>query len=297
MRYTFPHFKNLKAFEAAAFHLNLKEAAQDLLLSPGEIEFEIKQLEKFLGKKLILLHQTHIELTQTGKELALDLSYIFNSLQKTIYIIKNNDNRHIIHISLPFDVQSYLINKGLGRFMISYPNDDIRFCTYKHEPDFEKDNLDLAIVYTSYDSLEEDAYFLDQDLHEAYINPSLIKQTQENLNGLPLLHSLQRPDQWKYWAQARSLKKFDSHQGIYCDSDDELIKAALSGKGAALLTPDQIKSHDLTKKLQKIPLTQNNQDIGYYLKINKGSNKPILPFLIERILMLYNRNLKELKAS
>ena len=64
----------LRAFEAVARLMSVKEAAVELNLSPTAISHRLRVLEKILGCKLVGRVGSQLELTETGKSLAPDLS-------------------------------------------------------------------------------------------------------------------------------------------------------------------------------------------------------------------------------
>ena len=52
MRQRIPSLSSLRAFEAAASHLNLRRAAKDLFITESAVSRQIIALEKFLGVEL-----------------------------------------------------------------------------------------------------------------------------------------------------------------------------------------------------------------------------------------------------
>jgi LysR family glycine cleavage system transcriptional activator len=59
----FPSLNALLAFEAAARHLSLSKAAQELHVSAGALSHQIRGLEEFLGFKLFERRVRSISLT------------------------------------------------------------------------------------------------------------------------------------------------------------------------------------------------------------------------------------------
>ena len=62
-----PPLNGLRAFEAAARHLSLTEAAVELNVSPGAISHQIRGLEALLGVQLFERQVRAIVLTAAGK--------------------------------------------------------------------------------------------------------------------------------------------------------------------------------------------------------------------------------------
>src|ERR1700680_4139376 len=64
-----PPLNALRAFEAAARHLSLTKAAQELHVSAGALSPQIRGLEELLGLKLFERRARSIALTPAGKQL------------------------------------------------------------------------------------------------------------------------------------------------------------------------------------------------------------------------------------
>ena len=68
--YSLPSLIALAAFEAAARHLSLTKAAEELNVTPGAISKQVRMLEEELGIPLFLRRHRAIELTREGEALA-----------------------------------------------------------------------------------------------------------------------------------------------------------------------------------------------------------------------------------
>lgn len=64
----------LRAFEAAARHMSMKEAALELGLTPSAVSARLRLLEKVLGCRLLGRVGSQLELTECGRELAPELT-------------------------------------------------------------------------------------------------------------------------------------------------------------------------------------------------------------------------------
>ena len=67
--YKMPPLNALRAFEAAARHLSLTKAAQELNVSPGAVSHQIRALEALLGIELFERRVRAIALTPAAKML------------------------------------------------------------------------------------------------------------------------------------------------------------------------------------------------------------------------------------
>ncbi|MBV8427561.1 MAG: LysR family transcriptional regulator, partial [Hyphomicrobiales bacterium] len=69
MQKPMPQLNGLRAFEAAARHLSLTRAAQELHVTAGALSHQIRGLEELLGLKLFERRVRSIALTRAGLRL------------------------------------------------------------------------------------------------------------------------------------------------------------------------------------------------------------------------------------
>jgi len=75
-----PPFAAVRAFEATARHMSVKDAADELCLTPSAVSHQIKALEGYLDTQLFERAGNRIALTLTGKGYAGKLSHLLDSL-------------------------------------------------------------------------------------------------------------------------------------------------------------------------------------------------------------------------
>src|SRR5690606_36739805 len=63
-----PPLNAVRAFDAAARHLNLRHAAGDLFVTPGAISQQVRQLEQWLGVRLFDRRARGVELTEADRQ-------------------------------------------------------------------------------------------------------------------------------------------------------------------------------------------------------------------------------------
>ncbi|WP_237269523.1 LysR family transcriptional regulator [Pseudothauera hydrothermalis] len=60
----------LRTFEAVARHLSIKDAAQELAVTPSAVSHQLRTLEDILGVELLRRSGSRLELTDAGRRLA-----------------------------------------------------------------------------------------------------------------------------------------------------------------------------------------------------------------------------------
>jgi len=78
-----PPFAAIRAFEAAARHLSLKKAAEELCVTPSAISHQIKTLEEFLGTALFDHEGNKLALRQTGQAYVGKLTVLLDRLDES----------------------------------------------------------------------------------------------------------------------------------------------------------------------------------------------------------------------
>jgi len=82
----------LRAFEAAARHKSIKEAALELSVTPSAVGHRIRILESALGQELFLRRRTgsRLELTEAGEVLAPILTSAFDRILDAVSSIQRD---------------------------------------------------------------------------------------------------------------------------------------------------------------------------------------------------------------
>src|SRR5436305_15036138 len=78
-----PPIASLRAFEAAARHMNFTPAAEELAITQAAVSYQIRLLEERLGAPLFVREPRRLLLTEAGAELAIPLRDVFDRLRAT----------------------------------------------------------------------------------------------------------------------------------------------------------------------------------------------------------------------
>jgi LysR family glycine cleavage system transcriptional activator len=89
----------LRAFEAAARHLNFSRAAEELLVTHAAISHQLKQLEEQLGVRLFTRTPRGVTLTEAGAALKPELSASFDRISKSLDGIARQASPSVISVT------------------------------------------------------------------------------------------------------------------------------------------------------------------------------------------------------
>src|ERR1700681_2235414 len=99
MHTSMPPLNALRAFEAAARHLSMTRAAQELHVTAGALSHQIRGLEELLGLKLFERRVRSIALTSAGKLLYPGLQTGFAHIQEAVAGLAPMGDQRVLVIS------------------------------------------------------------------------------------------------------------------------------------------------------------------------------------------------------
>src|ERR1700687_4228443 len=96
-----PPLAALRAFEAAARHLNFTRAAEELHLTHGAISHQMKALESSLGVRLFRREGRKLLLTDAGQRFASRLRDVLGDLAAAVAQVAERREQQEVNISVP----------------------------------------------------------------------------------------------------------------------------------------------------------------------------------------------------
>lgn len=274
-----PSLRGLQIFESAARHMSLKQAAEELCLSPSAVSRQIQTLEDYLGTVLFNRSHRKISLTATGDKLASDVEEIFALVNKSLEGLRVDRNR------LRLSVAAHFAAKMLMPRM----------------PAFEMQNRAVAVDFLANHPAgndpapvingEADACIIHGmsgqwgELAQQRLTPpfefmlvgskSLIQGPVadiEQICELPWLWNDFTPWLWPWFLEQLNCGQFAGKCDHHYNSWPLYIQAVVQGRGIAIL-PKLDMSVDGVEKdqlVQVTPATFKHQDYGYYLLWDKN---------------------------
>src|SRR5258708_4649636 len=191
-----PPLSALRAFEAAARHLSLTKAAQELGVTAGALSHQIRGLEELLGLKLFERRVRSIALTSAGKQLYPGLQTGFIQLRDAVDGLRDAGDERVLVISTPPGFTAKWLAPRLYRFSGAYLEIDARVSSSLSNANFTTDGVDVAVRNLAADAAP-DAELVTEKLFELSLvpvcSPRLIEAhgpfaTPQALKGVPLIH-------------------------------------------------------------------------------------------------------------
>src|SRR5690349_1787277 len=245
-----PPLSALRAFEAAARHLSLTNAARELHVTPGALSHQIRGLEELLGVKLFERRVRAIALTAAGKQLYPGLQTGFGHIRDAVETFSVGARPNVLVVSTSPGLTSKWLAPRLYRFAAAHPDIDVRISSSAANANFATDGVDLAIRNMPLKPEPDAMLEFEKLLDLTYIpvcTPRLLEKygpvkNAQALARLPLIHDESlaargaSPD-WSQWFTAAGARNVDTKRGLRFTSADHALDAAEEDAGV-LLTHD-----------------------------------------------------------
>jgi LysR family glycine cleavage system transcriptional activator len=277
-----PPLNALRAFEAAARHLNFSRAADELSVTPGAVSQQIQNLEDYVGGPLFKRTPKGLLLTDAAQTALPALREAFDRLAEAASLLTAAvDGRRLTITAPPSFAAKWLVPR-LGAFERAHPQVDVWLSAGMELVDLTAGEVDVAIRYGAgrYPGLE-----VKRLINESVIlvmSPELLAShpvhAPADLADLTLLHDgSPDPDDscpdWPMWLAARGVRGVDGMRGPRFNQSSLVIEAAINGRGVALakqtLAQTDIEAGRLVAPLQIATAV----DFAYYVVHPKAKGR------------------------
>jgi LysR family transcriptional regulator, glycine cleavage system transcriptional activator len=261
-----PPVNALIAFEAAARHGRMTEAAHELCVTPSAVSRQVKNLEQSLGLALFEGTKNSPVLTAAGQALAPKLSLAFDHIHSAVQAATAQD-AHIVQVACYNTLAAKWLLPRLPHCATQYPAIDVQLSAMAQIDALRLQTHDAVLLAQASNAALEVGLACTTLFAEA-IGPVVsaelhqrhrITQAKDILT-LPLLHTRSRADAWPNWAHAYGLvlpvakksKPAQPYQHYYFS-----LEATLRGQGACVapkhLVMDDIAAGRLVAPLGFVP--------------------------------------------
>lgn len=241
---TLPQLDLLIGFEAAARHLSFTRAAAELHLTQSAISRQVQALEEQLGVVLFERRHRALLLTEAGQLLQRTVAEALRSLEQTTRRIRGLKTSNTLTVTTVVSFASLWLLPRLPQFRAQYPLADVRIAADNRLADLTRERIDVAIRYSSPDSVPPLARKLFGEEVVPMCSPHLLKDRSRPLRKPEDLrhHTLLHDDyvdttpwlEWPTWLEAHGLGRLKSAGDLRFSLYDQMIHAALDGQGVAL---------------------------------------------------------------
>lgn len=238
--YSLPSLNALAAFEAAARHLSLTRAAEELNVTPGAVSKQVKLLEEEIGRPLFVRLHRALELTPEGDTVYHSLRDAFERVSSTLRQVGGTGNVRSVSIGSTMAFAQLWLMPRLGSFWTAHQDIIIDHIISDRTQELQRQDVELRVRYGDGVWTDEETALLFGDRIVAVTSPRFIAANRvksvKDLSALPLL-SVEGVDwTWTTWAdflretgapfKRLNVRRFNSYVIA--------LQAAEAGQGVAL---------------------------------------------------------------
>ena len=234
-----PPLNSLRAFEAAARHLSISSAANELSVTHGAVSRHVAKLELHVGAKLFVRDRQRLALTAKGEAYAKRLAIAFDHIHQAT--LENFDpplGGDPLRIGTYPTFANHVLIPRLARFQQKFPDIPFQIET-SHEPqDPTGEEIDVAIRLGTGNWPDLTCrHLFDEELVPVGSPKLLSGRTPRNghdLDQFVLLHATPRLNDWELWLKIAGIASIDPHRGMRFEHSGLVYQAAVNGLGLAM---------------------------------------------------------------
>lgn len=225
----------LRAFEAAARHLNFTRAAIELCVTQGAVSHQVAQLEQRLGTRLFHRLPRGLALTDDGQALVPVLGETFDRVAATLEQYAGGRFREALKVGVVGTFAIGWLLPRMATFARAHPHIDLKLSTNNNRVDLAGEALDYAIRFGDGAWHATWAEPLIEAPMAPVCTPAMAARLQApaDLAREPLLRSY-RAEEWARWFAAAGVEA-PPPRGAMFDSSALMAAAAAAGIGVALV--------------------------------------------------------------
>lgn len=236
---------SLRAFEAAARHLSLTRAAEELRLTHGAISHQVRALEALLGTALFTRRGRGVMLTEPGAYLANTLATAFTQINQTMNAVRRQAVGNLTISVLTSFAARWLVPR-LERFHEQHPEMVLNLQTSRDLVDLRRDGVDLAVRAGRGNYPGLDVEFLMAENLFLVASPSQAGGLPKTLDDLPRYTLLRDSfDDWEMWCRAAGVDIKTLKFGTAIQDSSVLLDVVSAGGGMALAR-STLATHELS---------------------------------------------------
>jgi len=264
-----PPLPAVRAFEAAARHMNFTAAAAELGMTQAAVSYQIKLLEEKLGVALFRRDGRGVQLTPAGERAAPQVARGFDALDAAFARLRSeNDSTMTISTTQTF-ANTWLAWK-LGGFQMDNSNMAVRLVATDAVTDFARDEVDVAIRAGRGPWPGLERHLLFQVYFTPMCSPDFLARNGGRIEPADILRlPMISPNDvwWSHWLCEAGVEMDDTvvRPGVRLDVQAHEGHAAMAGQGVAMLTPFLWRNDIAAGRLVRLSDQLCTRGYGYWL--------------------------------
>jgi LysR family transcriptional regulator, glycine cleavage system transcriptional activator len=272
-----PPLNAVRAFEAAARHLSFTRAAQELCVTAGAVSRQIGNLEQFLGTRLFQRLHRKLALTRSGERYVHEVRDALGRIARATSEIAPRRTERLLRLKLPPTFAIRWLLPRLGRFHAHHPELSVQVTTSHDPPDFDEDEVDAAVHYSTELAREFGGERLFPECLIPVCTPELAARLHPRgpagLAAQVLLHSLRRPDDWPRWFAEAGVPGTPIERSLVFENSSMTYQGAMDGLGIAIAHLAFVQDELRTGRLASPAPLLLRRDVAYFLSYPRNRDR------------------------
>ncbi|MEP5566831.1 MAG: LysR substrate-binding domain-containing protein [Halioglobus sp.] len=255
-----PPLNAVRAFDAVVQQGSVGEGAALLCISQSAVSRHIKNLEDFLGCRLMQRHRSGIVLTAKGAQFhEIVHTALVDIFEASTELRQADAGFQIVRVSAPSSFALSWLVPRIAHFQTNNVGIALDVSISDSVPVFADSGIDCAVVSAAPGSEHNDASLLFPEELQIVCAPSLLEKGRlslaDDVNEHTILHTGTRHELWNQWRQEYGVSsRQDSDRDLVFQDFYIAIAAAVSGIGLALV-PSFLVQEELATGRLIAPLT------------------------------------------
>ncbi|MFM0205367.1 LysR substrate-binding domain-containing protein [Paraburkholderia fungorum] len=240
MRYRLPPLNTFRIFEAVMRRGSIRQAADELCITPQAVSHQLKLLEESLGRSLFDRHVRSVAATESAEMLVEYVRRGLDQISEGVTMIKKAraTPKLFLHVS-PYFATACLI-RNLGHFTRQFPELDFRMSIGVDLVDFDDLGVDAAIHWGYGGNRDFTEVPLIEDLKVLAAAPALLKQNPVEKPEDLLRHTLISPlggnSLWRDTLALLGIEERHSQPTLLLHTHSAMLEATLAGLGVGFIS-------------------------------------------------------------
>lgn len=274
----------LRSFEAAALHLHLGKAGEDLGVTHGAVSHQIRSLEDKLGVKLFTRTNNRLSLTPAGSRLYVSVKDGINRILDGTHNLDPSALSGQLVVACTQTIATSWAAEHICEFQKKYPTIEIHVREIQPRQAKIPRDIDVAICYGAPEPDDRHLVQVASPHLFPVCSPGLIRDKShmsrpEHWSDLTLLHD--KEVSWARWFQSQDLQIPEEQNSIYFPNTSQALTAARLGYGVALCNSFETQAFLKDGVLIRLSNTSIPEEKNYYLLSQPVHRKSLKSELFE----------------
>lgn len=227
----------LQGFEAAARHLNMRRAGEELNLTQSAISHQVRSLEKALGRSLFAENRRRLTLTPDGKRLFIAVREGLDAISTAaIQVSEDAFSSSLTVLVAPAFSSQWLVPR-LPKFLELFPDLTFSLRVASGVKPSDLGQVDAAVVFNNAQFPGMRVETLTQLNMFPVCAPGVLKPVHgmgpEDLAAETLIHE-DNGETWARWFGAVGAEQIEPRRKIFASGTQAALSLAIAGCGYAI---------------------------------------------------------------